>query len=121
MKSVINWFEIPVADMDRAIKFYEPVMQVTLKREKMDVAELAIFPHEDPATGGALAKFDGITPSQRGAIIYLHTDNMAATLDRIVTAGGECVFGPLELPNAIGTIALFTDSEGNRVGLHQPV
>jgi predicted enzyme related to lactoylglutathione lyase len=28
MKSVINWFEIPVADMDRAVKFYEPVMQV---------------------------------------------------------------------------------------------
>ena len=53
MKSVINWFEIPVADMDRAIKFYEPVMQVSLRREKMDSAELAVFPHEDPATGGA--------------------------------------------------------------------
>ncbi|MGM1197686.1 VOC family protein, partial [Klebsiella pneumoniae] len=24
------------------------------------------------------------------------------------------------LPNDIGTIALFTDSEGNCVGLHQP-
>lgn len=56
MKSVINWFEIPVADMDRAIKFYESVMQVALRREKMDVAELAVFPHEDPATGGALAR-----------------------------------------------------------------
>lgn len=75
MKSVINWFEIPVADMDRAIKFYEPVMQVQLRREKMDVAELAVFPHDDPATGGALAKFEGITPSVQGAIIYLHTDN----------------------------------------------
>ncbi|HBQ7903545.1 TPA: VOC family protein, partial [Klebsiella pneumoniae] len=36
------------------------------------------------------------------------------------SAGGACVFGPLTLPNDIGTIALFTDSEGNRVGLHQP-
>ncbi|CAM8537876.1 VOC family protein [Enterobacter asburiae] len=120
MKSVINWFEIPVADMERAIKFYEPVMQLALRREKMDCAELAVFPHEDPGTGGALAKFDGVTPSLQGAIIYLHTDNLAATLDRIASAGGECVFGPLELPHGIGTIALFTDSEGNRVGLHQP-
>ncbi len=120
MKSVINWFEIPVADMDRAIKFYEPVMQLALRREKMDCAELAVFPHEDPYTGGALAKFDGVTPSLQGAIIYLHTDNLAATLDRIASAGGECVFGPLELPHGIGTIALFTDSDGNRVGLHQP-
>jgi predicted enzyme related to lactoylglutathione lyase len=50
----------------------------------------------------------------------LHTPNLAATLDRVASAGGECVFGPLELPRGIGTIALFTDSEGNRVGLHQP-
>ena len=121
MKSVINWFEIPVADMDRAIKFYESVMQVALRRETMDCAELAVFPHQDPAPGGALAKFEGIAPSAPGAIIYLHTDNLAATLDRIASAGGECVFGPLELPQGIGTIALFTDSEGNRVGLHQPV
>ncbi|EMC9752059.1 VOC family protein [Enterobacter cloacae] len=120
MKSVINWFEIPVADMDRAIKFYEPVMQVSLRREKMESADLAVFPHEDPATGGALAKFEGIIPSVQGAIIYLHTDNLTATLDRIASAGGERVFGPLELPRGIGTIALFTDSEGNRVGLHQP-
>jgi len=117
---LLTCFKIPVANMDRPIKFYEPVMQVALKRETMDVAELAIFPHEDPATGGALAKFDGITPSSQGAIIYLHTDNLAATLDRVVSAGGACVFGPLELPRGIGTIALFTDSEGNRVGLHQP-
>jgi predicted enzyme related to lactoylglutathione lyase len=37
MKSVINWFEIPVADMDRAIKFYEPVMQVRCVAKKWTV------------------------------------------------------------------------------------
>lgn len=120
MNNVINWFEIPVADMDRAVAFYEPVMQVTLRRETMDCAELAVFPHQDPAPGGALAKFEGIAPSAQGAIIYLHTDHLAATLDRVASAGGACVFGPLTLPNDIGIIALFTDSEGNRVGLHQP-
>lgn len=49
MNNVINWFEIPVADMDRAVAFYEPVMQVSLRRETMDCAELAVFPHQDPA------------------------------------------------------------------------
>ena len=120
MKSIINWFEIPVTDMERAIAFYEPVMGLSLRREKMDFADLAVFPYDDPAAGGALAKFDGIAPSLQGAIIYLHTDDLAATLERVATAGGQCVFGPLELGQDIGTIALFTDSEGNRVGLHQP-
>lgn len=95
MNNVINWFEIPVAEMDRAVAFYEPVMQVTLRREKMDCIEMAVFPHEDPAPGGALAKFDGVKPSDQGCIIYLHTDNLAATLDRVNSAGGSCVFGPL--------------------------
>lgn len=120
MNNIISWFEIPVMDMARAIRFYEPVMQVTLRRENMDCAELAVFPHEEPLTGGALAKFEGITPSPQGAIIYLHTADLAATLERVASAGGKCVFGPLELGQEIGTIALFTDSEGNRVGLHQP-
>ncbi|VFS67041.1 Predicted enzyme related to lactoylglutathione lyase [Raoultella terrigena] len=34
MNNVINWFEIPVADMDRAVAFYEPVLQVTLRSGK---------------------------------------------------------------------------------------
>lgn len=34
MKSIINWFEIPVTDMERAIAFYEPVMGLSLRREK---------------------------------------------------------------------------------------
>lgn len=121
MKNIINWFEIPVDDMARAIAFYEAVMQVTLRREKMESADLALFPSEDPAPGGALAKFDGIIPSHSGPIIYLHTDDLAATLKRVELAGCECVFGPLDLGQDIGTIALFTDSEGNRIGLHQPV
>lgn len=119
-KSIINWFEIPVTDMARAIAFYEPVLGLSLRREKMDGADLAVFPYDDPATGGALAKIDGVLPSPQGAIVYLHTDDLAATLDRVASAGGECVFGPIDLGNEIGTVALFTDSEGNRVGLHQP-
>ncbi|CAM7578188.1 VOC family protein [Citrobacter sedlakii] len=119
-KSIINWFEIPVTDMARAIAFYEPVLGLSLRREKMDCAELAVFPYDDPATGGALAKIDGVLPSPQGAIVYLHTDDLAATLDRVASAGGECVFGPIDLGKEIGTVALFTDSEGNRVGLHQP-
>ena len=42
MNNVINWFEIPVADMDRAVAFYEPVMQVSLRRETMDLSLIHI-------------------------------------------------------------------------------
>ncbi len=117
MNNVINWFEIPVADMDRAVAFYEPVMRVAASRNH-GLRRAGGVPASGSGPGGALA-IEGIAPSAQGAI-YLHTDHLAATLERVASAGGACVFGPLTLPNDIGTIALFTDSEGNRVGLHQP-
>lgn len=48
MKNLINWFEIPVTDMARAIAFYEQVMQISLRRETMDGADLAVFPYAEP-------------------------------------------------------------------------
>lgn len=120
MNNLINWFEIPVTDMERASAFYESVMSVTLRRETVIQYQLAIFPHQKPATGGALVKFDGIAPSSQGIIIYLQTPQLAVTLERIAQAGGTCLSGPSALPDGLGTIALFTDCEGNRIGLHQP-
>ena len=119
MNNVINWSEIPVADMDRAVAFYEPVMQVTLRRETMDCAELAVFRIRirPPAARWPNLR---VSPLQRRALLFTCIQTIPATPDRIASAGGACVFGPLTLPNDIGTIALFTDSEGNRVGLHQP-
>lgn len=121
MQNVINWFEIPVHDLARAVAFYEPVFGVSLRTETMAETAMAVFPHEDPLPGGALIQCAQFTPSAEGCILYLHTDDLAAILQRIATAGGQCLFGPQILPNDIGSIALFTDSEGNRIGLHQPV
>jgi hypothetical protein len=60
MNNVINWFEIPVADMDRAVAFYEPVLQVTLRRENMDCAEMAVFPYQDPAPAARWQSLTGL-------------------------------------------------------------
>ena len=35
MKNMINWFEIPVTDFDRAKKFYETVMEIQLHDAKI--------------------------------------------------------------------------------------
>ena len=33
MANAVNWFEIPVADLDRAARFYERALDIRLKRE----------------------------------------------------------------------------------------
>jgi len=120
MSTIISWFEIPVQDLERATEFYQAVFAADFKRESMGGMEMAIFPHQKPNPGGALLKADTFTPSAQGTVVYLHAPDLTAMLTRVSKAGGECVFGPQVLPDDIGTFALIVDSEGNRVGLHQP-
>ncbi len=120
MDRIINWFEIPVADLERAVQFYERVFQATLRRENMSGMQMAIFPYAYPHAGGALIRFEHYKPSADGVIIYLHTPELDEMLKRVDSAGGQCVFGPHSLSDDIGRIAQVIDSEGNRVGLHEP-
>ncbi|MGO4330688.1 VOC family protein [Cupriavidus sp. 2TAF22] len=119
MSGLINWLEIPVADMNRAIRFYEQVFQTSLKREAMQQVDMAVFGEMEP--GGALVAGESYRPSADGCVPYLHAPGLAGLLARVQAAGGKTVFGPLQLPGDIGHIAHIIDSEGNRIGLHQPL
>ncbi|HEX5391922.1 MAG TPA: VOC family protein [Rhodocyclaceae bacterium] len=120
MKTLINWFEIPVADMARACAFYEAVFDMKLRHESMcrDVL-LAVFPYEMPATGGALCKSDLIKPGKGGCIPYLDGGaDLAAPLARAEKLGAKVVLGKTLIAPEIGYMALFEDCEGNVIGLH---
>jgi len=41
--TVVGWFEIPVTDKERAIKFYEYVFGFGLSLNEMDLLDMAIF------------------------------------------------------------------------------
>lgn len=115
--SIISWFEIPTANYDRAIQFYENVFNVTLKREEADGMAMAIFPHADAQTAGAVVSCEAYKPSSNGVCIYLYTTDLDAALLRVEKNGGKVAMPKMSIgPN--GFIAHFIDTEGNRVGLH---
>lgn len=115
---VTHWFEIPVVEMERAMRFYGLVLEVTLTCEPFGSMELAVFPH-DPArhVTGALLRLEHCVPSQQGSTVYLSVDDVTATLARVEEAGGTVVLPRTVLPEGRGSFAQFRDSEGNRVGL----
>lgn len=120
MSNAINWFEIPVTDMDRAQRFYETVLGRTLKRENFGGEVLSIFPFDEPAAGGAL-QMGANRSADAGAGIRIYLDCMPsidAALARIEAAGGQIVQPKTALPPGMGFIAHLRDSEGNEVGLH---
>ncbi len=114
-----SWFEIPTTDFERAVRFYEAVFQVTMKRENIG-GNMAIFPGDENAVNGALvAPQPGYAPSATGAAIYLNAGNdLQPLLDRAAKNGGKVVVPKTALPPGMGFFAHFQDSEGNRVGLH---
>lgn len=122
MSNALNWFEIPAADIKRAKKFYDTVLNAELKEESMDGYQMAIFPHDQTSgVGGALAAGEQCVPSTEGQVVYLNMNgDIDGPLSRVVKAGGKIAMDKTLLSDEIGYIAMIIDSEGNRVGLHSP-
>ena len=118
--SVPAWFEIPAADLDRAVRFYEKVLATTLVRTEMGPMRMAVFPHEKPQPTGAVVHADGYRPAGDGTVVYLNLDDIRPALARVPQAGGAVVLPVTELPDGMGIFAQLRDSEGNRVGLFSP-
>jgi predicted enzyme related to lactoylglutathione lyase len=118
MKNVINWFEIPAVDLDRAARFWETVLVTTLKRESVPGTDMAIFPHGDAGeAGGALVRRGG-KPSATGTLVYLDAKgDLDAAIARAEKAGGRVAVPRTDIGKD-GAFAVVLDTEGNAVGLH---
>jgi uncharacterized protein len=117
-RNVAVWFEIPAADFERAVGFYEKVFAARLRRDAFGAAKMAIFPYEAPAVSGAVMAGDGYRPGE-GSVVYLSAGgDLAGPLSRVKGAGGSVAVPKTALPDGMGYFAQFIDSEGNRVGLH---
>ena len=121
MSSVINWFDIPATDLDRAARFYETVLAISLIRENMLGARMAIFPAKPGETTGAIIARDGVTPGTSGSTIYLKAGaDLSPALSRVQAAGGKVLHPKTFIKEGWGYFAIILDSEGNSVGLQSP-
>ena len=116
----LNWFEIPVRDLNRASAFYETLLGTALRRETIGGSELAVFGSDEHGVGGCLMAGDAApVPSISGTLVYLNArPSVAAVLARVEAAGGRISTPTVRLPGDMGCFAHITDTEGNCVGLH---
>lgn len=118
--SALTWFEIATADIDRARRFYETILETTLVDRAFGTARIAVFPYDrENGTGGCLVQGPEWKPCSNGTVVYLDCDGrLDRTLERVPAAGGRIALAKTALPEGMGYIAHIFDSEGNRVGLH---
>ena len=119
--NALNWFEIPMVDVERAKKFYEELFEITLQPLEMNGEQMLFFPY-DPAAqkvSGSLVKGQFHKPGMQGPIVYMNANpSLKAVASRVESAGGNILLPPTKVTDEIGWIALFADSEGNQMGLH---
>ena len=121
----VGWFEIYVADMDRAKAFYGDVMQTDFTLAPMSGGDMEMwfFNTQRDAQGanqgaaGGLIRHPMRSPNMEGTLVYFSVDDCAAAIAR-ATAHGVQVFVDKQSIGEMGFIAIITDTEGNSIGLH---
>ena len=116
MGQPVAFFEVISPDHERAQKFYGELFgwQVAADRAMGGYGLVDTGAGED-AIGGGIGPSSA--PGDAGVKIYVRVDDLEAFLDRAERLGGRRLVPPTDLPGEFGRFAIFTDPDGNQVGL----
>lgn len=118
MSNAINWFELPANNFERAKEFYGKVLNAELQEMEMNGTKMGFFPSDQQGVGGCITYGNGNKPNAEGSLIYLNGgDDLSAPLSRVEAAGGKVIM-PKTSIGENGHMAMFMDTEGNRVAFH---
>ena len=115
-KNRLVWFDIPVANLDRASAFYSAVLGVGVTKQQFDNFTFCIIEHAD-GNGGCLVE-NAAEVSEKGILCYFNVEKrITAAVKATEQNGGRVVEGVHSL-GPHGFRAVVIDSEGNRIALH---
>ena len=114
------WFDIPVADLDRALAFYQGVLNVKVGTADAGGERFGVLEH-DQGNGGLLITAPERISSTGGILVYMNVDGRIRDAMRNVASLGGKVVEPTHAIGPHGFRAVVLDSEGNRVALHSAV
>lgn len=110
------YVEIPALDAHQSAAFFEKVFGWNIRHRDTD------RPSFDDATGDISGAFvtERRASSDPGLLPYIWVDDIAASLQKIESAGGKTVESPhADHPGSACYIATFRDPSGNLLGLYE--
>ena len=118
LKHYVNWFEIPVLNFERALRFYNVIYDIEMETTHMNGYDMGFFP-ANKGIGGAIVMGEGCVPSDTGPLIYLNGGkDLSEIMGRVGSAGGRIILPKTLINESAGFFALFLDTEGNRMAIH---
>ncbi len=125
---LFDWIEIPVVNLDRAVRFYVAVLETSLEVMELQPGYRVAFlpvPEDTPAgPGGMLVETEGFGPAgeQGCRVCFGAGADIDGFLMRVEEAGGR-ISQPktcLRDGDSAAYLAWFYDTEGNLLGIHAP-
>jgi len=113
----VVWFDLPVADLARASRFYGALLGIKVHQEKAGNMNFAVLEHGPDGNGGCLIP-NAKDVSAAGILVYMNVDGRIRDALRQAEKHGGRVLKALESIGPHGFRAVVLDSEGNRIALH---
>ncbi|MEP7288757.1 MAG: VOC family protein [Chloroflexota bacterium] len=117
------WIELPVKDLERAMKFYQAVfdLQLTDILDEEVRRTTTLFPGSgEGAAGISLNQAKNFEPGVKGPFVYLDAgEELTPCLNRVEPAGGKIIEAKTSM-GAAGYYAAIHDTEGNLIALYSP-
>jgi uncharacterized protein len=118
MPNQIVWCDIPVKNLDRAIKFYSAILGGKVEKQKFEGTTIGVLPHPNDGVSGCLIVSDEAQPSTDGPMLYLNCDGRLPVAIAVVELNGGKILKPRHSIAPHGFRAIVLDTEGNRLALH---
>lgn len=133
MRTPILWVEIPVANFDRALTFYENVFETTIEVRTFVNSRVGLFDRERFEIGLSINETENYV-GQNGIKPFIFVNIIRDTIELVIENGGEIIMpatilkqrnkngdviiGSNLIDNQMGYYAEIKDSEGNHLYLY---
>lgn len=118
MTNQLVWIDIPVIDLERAIKFYSAILGAPVTKQEYPGMSIGLLPCVDQGVSGCLHVSENDKPSDHGVLPYFNCQGrLDEAVEAAVSSGGKVLLAKHAIgPHGFRAVVL--DSEGNRVALH---
>ncbi|MES2690961.1 MAG: VOC family protein [Bacteroidota bacterium] len=119
MENLINWFEIPAGNFDRAVLFYKTILGIEIRETELFGTKMGFFPSDGKNVTGAIVQGEGYHPSAQGVVAYLNgRDDLQLILDQVGSNNGKVILPKTQISPEMGYFGMFIDTEGNKMAVH---
>jgi len=113
----VTYFEITADDLDRSIQFYAEAFGWKFKDQPFVGGYKLAATGTGSGIDGAIMKRDY---SEQPVIPWIEVDDIDEAIQKVGAAGGKTIQEKHTIPG-IGHVVYIVDTEGNQIGLQQPL